>query len=297
MNEHELKSALRDVMVASSPPPPMDTGTAVAVGRKARARRRATWGGAVAGLAVVGIAVGATYLPSLTGGQVESAGPGKGSDNPIGVTGSLVPNAPANETGRPSAGAPGTETSWPDGQTDRTASNGPRADKSAGLVAGLRAALPPGLLGVDSLKEATSRTQSQFEAYTDTGGQVWEYLASTPVVATGGEKTGTLYVQITTAGNDFPADPCGATTRSWGIKGTCAVVDVDGKQVGVLTSDGGGSETEFDQLVAYRYDDGTVVFVAQAKDVDGSTLTPLDALPLTSQQLTALVTDPKFHLD
>ncbi|PRY35657.1 hypothetical protein [Umezawaea tangerina] len=296
MNEQELTSALRDVMVASSPPPPMDTGAAVAAGRKAQRQRRATWGGAVAGLAVVGIAVGATYLPSLTGGQLQVAGPGKGTDVQVPLTGDKAANAPGTAVGQPAAGSGSTETSWPDGQTDRTATNGPRADKSAGLMAGLRAALPQGLQGVDSLQDATSRTQSQFDKYTDTGGQVWEYLASTPVVATGGEKTGAVHLQITTAGNDLPADPC-ATTLSWGAKGSCAVVDVNGVQVGVLTSDGTGDQKGFDQLVAYRYADGTVVLVAQAKAFGGSKLPALDALPLSTDQLTALATDPRFHLD
>ncbi|MEO6082853.1 MAG: hypothetical protein ABIQ18_07085 [Umezawaea sp.] len=281
MNEDEARSALHGVMVASSPPPPMDTGIAVEAGQRAHRRRRTTRAGVVASMAVVGIAAGAALLPgALTGGFLEAAN-------------GTVQDAPPAASGAPSTKS--TETQWPNGQTDRTATNGPRAAKSADLPSGLATALPSGVALAEWL---TPSTQSQFVDYTATGGEVWEYQVLAPVGKTDGTgATGTLLAQITTVGNTFPAGACEVTERMWGIKGTCEVVDVGNKQVGLLTSDGTGDEKRFDQLAAYRYDDGTVVFIAQAKTFTSEVQYPaLDTEPLTTTQLTTLATDPKFHL-
>lgn len=278
MNEDEVRSALRDVVVASSPPPPMDTGTAVEVGRKAHRRRRATRAGVVAGLAVVGIAVGGTFLPQALsgGGGLLDAASGNGDGKAIGAT----------------------ETSWPNGQTDRTATNGPRADKSMNLMPVLGEALPPGLVVGEKPPNVNIRAQSQFKDYAADGGEVWEYQATAPVTKTdGSQRVGTLFVQVTTAGNPIPAEPCAAAAHAAGIRGTCQVVDAGGKQVGLLTSDGSGTEQVFEQLAAYRYPDGTVVYVAQATTFRDSGLPALDARPSTEDQLAALAIDPRFHLD
>lgn len=292
MNEHEVRDALRGAMVASSPPPPMDTGLAVAAGQKAYRRRQTTRAGVVAGLAVVGIAVGATYLPSaLGGGGSTEAGAGpNGVVPPIQSSAGVPPQAGAGDK---------TGTSWPDGQSDRTATSGPRADKSVDLASKLAAALPSGFAARDA-DDAKVRTQSQFVDYAANNAQVWEYQVITPVLKTDGAgQVGTLYVQVTTAGSTSTAEACGAAALAWGIKGDCAVVDVGGKQVGLLGSDGSeaGSSTSFDQLAAYRYADGTLVFVGQAKAFNGSKQPALGELPLSGDQLAALATDAKFHLD
>ncbi|HWO61165.1 MAG TPA: hypothetical protein VNO31_14150 [Umezawaea sp.] len=284
MNEDEVKSALHGVMVASSPPPPMDVGTAVEAGRKAHRRRRATWAGAVAGMAVVGIAAGAALLPgAMSNDQVEAA--------------AGQPPASAERSAVAPPEVESSKTQWPDGQTNRTATNGPRAAKSVDMVPVLAGAAPPGLAVANGTEGITATIQSQFVDYTPDGGQVWEYAVIAPAVSTDGSgAVGTLFAQVTTAGNTFPTGACEVTAQSWGIKGACRVVDVDGKKVGLLTSDGTGTEKRFDQLAAYRYDDGTVVFVAQAKAFKDGT-PGLAAAPLTEAQLTALATDPKFHLD
>lgn len=289
MNEDEVRSALRGVMVASSPPPPMDTRTAVEAGRKAQRRRRATWAGAVAGVAVVGIAAGAALLPgAMSGGGLEAANGGA-------APGSASTGAAPSTTGGPDVEA--SETAWPDGQSDRTATSGPRAAKSVGMVPVLTGAVPPGLTLQGGAGTAAVRTQSQFLDYAADGGQVWEYLLDAPLVKTDGSgAVGTLHVQVTTAGNTYPTGPCEVTGQSWGIKGPCRVVDVGGEQVGLLTSDGSGDQKRFDQLAAYRHDDGTVVFVYQAKQ-HGESVPALAALPLTEVQLTELATSPGFHVD
>ena len=59
-----------------------------------------------------------------------------------------------------------------------------------------------------------------------------------------------------------------------------------------------GDDNRIDQWAAYRYPDGTVVYVAQSRSaVNGdSNLQPLTTLPLTVPQLAALAVNPKFHL-
>jgi hypothetical protein len=70
-------------------------------------------------------------------------------------------------------------------------------------------------------------------------------------------------------------------------------MDVGGKKVGVVTTNGGGS---YDQLAAYRHDDGTVVYLAQAKKTDRAGLSPLTEPVFTNRQLAELVTSPKFKI-
>jgi hypothetical protein len=307
MNEQDFKSALQDAMVTSSPPPPMDATAALEAGRRAHRRRRATWGGGVAALAVVGIAVSALVIPTLGGarpGDLPVAKPGGPEPTAIvqpatpsnpSVTGTAVPPTPSGDT----------KTPWPDGQTDRTATSGPRADKSVVVLNELSTALPAGYKSVDmeyadaSFHGTMRRTQSQFRDYAGSG-QLWEYMATTPVVKTDGSpEVGLLMAQVLTKGGDLPTDPCELTTKSWGIQGTCAVTTVAGKAVGVLTANPGseGQFDQFDQLAAFRHDDGTVVFVAQAKEYANAGHPALAALPMTVEQLATLATNAKFKLD
>jgi hypothetical protein len=307
MNEHELKSALQDVMVASSPPPPMDAGAALDRGRRAHRRRKATWAGAVAGLGVVAIAVGAVLVPNLSGGGGGSAiqvGAPQ-SESPPSVTPSprLVtpPSPPPGADARAS-----TETPWPNGQGDRTATNGPRADKSVAVLNDLASSLPNGVQVVDKTRAENldygpmRRTQSQFADYTADGQEIWEYLAYSPVVRSGAPGVGQLWMQVETKGSTrlpgkggcemvvehaYPASP----------GGRCEVVDVAGGQVAVLTADGAAEGME--QAAFYKHADGTLVIVAQSRDYERSGHPALAELPLTSQQLAAIAADPKFHLD
>jgi hypothetical protein len=252
----------------------------------------------VAALAVVGIAVGATFVPTLTGGggSQQVAAPVVSAPSAVPLT--TMPTVPPSDTQN------GEKPKWPNGQTDRTATNGPRADKSVTVLNDLDASLPTGFKTGEftatdpNFWGPTRFTQSQFRDYYNGSSEIWEYMATSPVVRTDGStNAGRIYAQITTKGNDFPTDPCGLTSRSWGIEGTCAVVDVAGKPVGVLTSNRAGDDPRFDELAAYRHDDGTVVFIAQAKEYYGTGHPGLDAEPLTTQQLAALATNPKFRLD
>lgn len=310
MNEHELKSALQDVMVASSPPPPMDPSAALDHAHRAQRRRKATWGGGVAGLAVVAIAVGAVLVPNLAGGggdnvaQVgaQQSGSNAPSANAPSVTATASPppsvEPPPTGTGVPSSN---TSTPWPNGQTDRTATSGPRADKSVAVLNDLVSALPAGLKAEDKTRIGypdygpMTRTQSQFEDYVGAL-EVWEYMAYTPVTRAEAAGVGKLWIQVETKGNSRrPGEACAAATAEpYPVDGTCQVVDVGGKQVGVVT---GGSEGDLEQAAFHRHADGTLVIVAQARVYQNSGHQGMAELPLTSQQLAAIAVNPEFRLD
>ncbi len=303
MNEHELKSAMQDAMVASSPPPPMSPEAAVEAGQAARRRRKAVWGGTVAGVAVVAIAVGAVLVPQLTGSAGIEAG--KQPSGPQ-LTTVVPPSSPTVDpsvvtfTGKPS----GTETPWPDGQTDRTATSGPRADKSVRILNDLGAALPAGFQAVD--KEPAGQeshgkarhTQSQFRDY-DGDRQIWEYLARTPVVQQGTSGVGKLWIQVTTRPDGDPQlpPPCALAERAWAIKGTCEERTVDGKRIGFITATPGEQDADLDELVIYQHGDGTTVLVGQAAGFRGLGHPPLAGQPFTQEQLIAQAADAKYHLD
>ncbi|MEV4313415.1 hypothetical protein [Actinocrispum sp. NPDC049592] len=280
MNEQELRDGLRDAMAASSPPPPMSPTSALDAAHRAHRRRRARWAGAGAAAAVAALAAGAVLAVNR--------GP---AELPI-----VDPAAGAKTT---AAGK--TQPQWPDGQTDRTARNGPRAEKSAALLQALTTALPP-TLGVDTdlkypqSKDPVTAPQSQ---YIDTinGKQIWEYMATAEVYAKAAPNAGSarLVVQVRTPGNTDPADPCALAKSFWGAGGTCVSKDMQGKKVGVATSTEQGSTR---QTAAYRYSDGTTVFASQSvsprnnMDPGGGMTTP----PLTVDQLCAFVLTPGFQL-
>jgi hypothetical protein len=313
MNEDELKNALHGAMVASSPPPPMDSGAALDAAQRAHRRRKAAWGGAVAGLSVVAIAVGAVLVPQLTGGgpglqvggQGSSAEQGPSAERPRVTTASPTPPSELpSVTAVAPTGASDTREQWPDGQTDRTATSGPRADKSVRVLNDLGSSLPVGLEAVD--KEPIGSdwygpmryTQSQFADYYDGDKQVWEYMGTTPVVQKGSPGVAKLWIQVNTKGNELSniGSPCEAAEQAWPIRGgTCRVEVVDGKKIGLVTAS--GAQTDLEMLAIHKHEDGTVVFVGQASVFNRSGHPALGRQPFTQEQLLALAADPRFHLD
>lgn len=285
MTEQEFRNALRGVMTATPAPPSMNSTVVLDAAQRAHRRRRAALAGTASAAAVVLIAAGAIAVTSLTRDD--------NSPNLGGVGG------PAGGSGAVTTDAPDTKTSWPDGQTDRTASQGPRADKGVELMDLLTASVPAGLQSPTDLKPAPGaelhgdlRThQAQF-ADEVAGKQIWEYMVSIPVGANG--KWGRLLAEVHTAGNLVPGDGCALTAKFWGMGGECQLVTVGDKQVGVAIRPTG--DDRFDQWAGYRHPDGTVVFIAQARMYQMAGLPELAGVPLTPQQLAELAADPKFHL-
>jgi hypothetical protein len=298
MNEQELRDGLRKVIVASSPPPSMNPNAALDSARRAHKRRRATYAGAGAGLAVVAMAAGAVFALAPSGGQPLPIDPAVQQAPPR-------PVMTGNETPPGSGGK--TETSWPDGQTDRTARSGPQAAKGNALLDAVKGSVPD-TLTVNLKTEYSSghpvtSSQSQFEDYVggDQSKQIWEHLATVAVnrktAPNGG--TGRIFVQVVTPGRTTPTDVCEVAKDFWGMGGTCAPQQIQGKTVGVITK---SNDPRIDQAAAYRYDDGTTVVVAQSmqptnsrggnEPVPGSMTAP----PLTIEQLAPLALNPAFKV-
>jgi hypothetical protein len=277
MNEQDLNQAMHDVMTRSSPPPSMDPARALERGRRARKRRRVAW----AAVAVVPLVVGAGAGPALVASYI-----GNRPSNQM-VAGGTSTKAPVAPTTRKS------NDPWPEGQVDRTATAGPRAVRAVTLMNDLSSSVPPGF-STPNLKYPDGRAmrwpQGQY-ASSDGEPDYWEYAAAIPVQK--GDRVGVLRVQSTTPDGKPATDPCKLAQKFWGGTGSCTIVDVGGKKVGVVTTNGHG---RYDQWAAYRYDDGTVVYLAQAMKSDHPGLSPLTQPVFTNSQLAELVTSPKFKI-
>jgi len=296
MTEAELRDGLREVITASGQWPPMDVAVMLEVARRARRRRRTIWAGMGAVAGVVLIAVGATV--AVSGGWRTSSPLG-----PAGPTWPVTGTAGASAT--PTQTPQDTETVWPTGpdgkpQQDRTASAGPRYEEGARLLDKLIALVPPGYTPGEDTTTATPGPpdapgqyrpparyhQAQFAERVN-GVEVWEYMAVLEI--TQGTGTGQLLAEVHTPGSSLPTEPCALTQSLWGMGGTCQVLTVNGQQVGVVVAP--TSDPRFDQWAAFRHDDGTVVFIGQAKSVFGFNGRPgLATLPFTPEQLANMVT-------
>jgi len=284
MNEEDLNQAMHDVMTRSSPPPSMDPARALAQGRRARKRRRVAWAGVAVVPLVVGVGAGPALVANYTGNRPadQMAASGTSTKQPVSTVAPTV--APTTrKTGDP----------WPEGQTDRTATAGPRAVRAVTLMNDLSSSVPPGF-STPNLKYPDGRAmrwqQGQY-ASNDGEPDYWEYAASIPVQKD--NRVGELRVQSTTPDGKPATDPCKLAQKFSGGTGSCTIMDVGGKKVGVVSTNGGGS---YDQLAAYRHDDGTVVYLAQAKKTDRPGLSPLTQPVFTNRQLAELVTSPKFKI-
>ncbi|MFI5694707.1 hypothetical protein ACIA58_22830 [Kribbella sp. NPDC051586] len=289
MNEEDLNEAFHDVMVRSTPPPSMDPASALDQARRTRKRRTVTWAAVAVVPLVVGVGAGPTLIANYTGHR--SAG-----QMVAGATGTTpVPTPRSVSTVTPTA-APTTRKSndpWPDGQVDRTATTGPRAARAVALMDDLGSSLPPGYSTPD-LKYPDGRRMSYPQAqYASNDGEqdYWEYMAVIPVQKD--DRVGQLFVQSTTPDGKPATDLCKLARGFGGGTGTCAVVDAGGKKVAVLTTKG---DARYDQWAAYRYDDGTVVYLAQTKESDNPSRSPLSQPVFTSQQLADMVLSPKFKI-
>ncbi|MFF0342827.1 hypothetical protein [Kribbella sp. NPDC004875] len=287
MKEQELSEALHDVMVRSSPPPSMDPASALERGRRARTRRTAVVTGAAVATLVVSIGVAPALVAHYAAGR--PTGP-----MVAGATGTTPSMATPRPVATATPQAPKTRKStdpWPEGQVDRTATAGPRADRAVNLMQELSAAVPAGF-STPNLKYDDGRPmrwpQAQY-ASNDGEQDYWEYQAIIPVQKNG--RVGQLLALSTTPDGKPAVAPCKLAQRFWGGTGTCTVLDVNGKKVGVLTTNGNDS---YDQWAAYRHPDGTVVFLAQSKKTDGRS--PLTSPVFTPSQLAELATSPKLKI-
>jgi hypothetical protein len=281
MNEQDLKRAFQDVVVASSPPPSMDPGIALDRAHRARSKRRASITGAVVAVLVVGVGLGSAFALNPQGAKdyVVGAGPSSSSGTPL------------TEWGE----------QWPVGQTDRTATNGPQADRATQLLELVKASVPagydtPDLQGQDpSYRGSLLRSQAQVSSDKGETPEVWEYTAYVPMRKD--DKVGRLIVRVSTPNPKAPSDPCVILRLSQGgldATGGCKTYDVAGKQVETLPS------TRPDQPAAtwasYRAPNGWTVVVGQEEDYYDDGYPKLDSQPFHTPSLAELAADPKFLL-
>ncbi|MGW6281297.1 hypothetical protein [Kribbella sp. NPDC055071] len=287
MNEEDLNEALHDVMVRSSPPPSMDPARALDQARRARKRRTVTLSVAAVVPLMVGVAAASAVVANYSGDR--SSGP-----MVAGSTGTTRPGSTAPPKATTPTAAPTTRKSgdpWPEGQVDRTATTGPRVDRAVTLLHDLTASLPAGFTA-PNLKFPDGRPMNWPEAqYASADGEpdYWAYLASIPVQKDNG--VGQLRVQSTTPDRKKATTPCKLALRFG--NGTCTVVNAGGQKVGVVTAK---ERVGYDQWAAYRYDDGTVVYLAQVKKSDSSGRPALTQPVFTTQQLAEAVLSPKFKI-
>lgn len=282
MNEEDLKRAFQDVVVASSPPPAMDPRIALDRAHKARSRRRASITGAFVAVLVVGVGLGSAFAlnPQSTKDYIMGAGPSSSSSN------AGVPDSRWGEE-------------WPVGQSDRTATNGPQADRGTQLLALAKASVPAGYDAPDlkykdpAMYGGMLRAQAQISSNKGETPEIWEYTAYVPVRK--GEKVGKLTVVVTTPRPNTATEPCALTKQFQGMQdAACKTFDVDGKQIGVASpaSPDRGTGT----WASYRAANGWTVTVMQEGEYPYSDYPALDEQPFLSPQLAALAADPKFLL-
>lgn len=285
MNEEDLKRAFQDVVVASSPPPSMDPGRALDAAHKARSKRRSSLVGAVVAVLVVGVGIGSAFAlnPKVAQETLIGAGPSSSSSS-------------SSKAAEPTT-VWGDE--WPVGQTDRTASNGPQADRGTLLLNELKASAPqgydtPALNYKDpSMHGNMLRAQAQISTNKGEQPEIWTYTAYVPVRKDG--KVGMLLADVSMPNPKAPAEPCAlAKSFNGGLNTLCKIVDVGGKQVGVASfaSPEQGTAT----WASYRAANGWTVTILQDATYQYSGYPALDQQPLLTPQLAALAADPKFLL-
>jgi len=268
VNEQDLREALREAMTDAVPPRPVTADAALTNAQRALRARRANIAGLGVGVAVVALVAGAFTVPGPRTLLGTAAGP---------VT------------------TPAPTSSIEHG--DRTQYNGPQYDKGVQLLDALDGILPYPLQRAtpEQTKGAQFVLRTHQAQVEDWDKNTWSYSAIEAVAPPGANGAGQLAVEVHGPGNDVPADPCQVAKAFWGgtIGGACEDVQVGGKHVGLVRHT---SSSHPDALAAYRYPDGTVVYLTQSKEYFASGVAGLATLPLTDDQLANLVLTPGFKV-
>lgn len=267
MNEQDLREALQDAMTDAVPPRTVTADAALSRAQRAQRVRRANILGAGVAVAVIALVAGAFTINSPRAMLNTAAGPG-----------TTPPSTSSVEHG------------------DRTQQKGPQNDRSVQLLDALDGMLPYPIQKATDTQTTGARIplrthQAQVE---DWDRNTWSYQATEPVApAGGGIGAGRLIVEVYGPGNQIPTDSCAMARAFWGVGGDCEEVQVVGKHIGLIqhTADG-----RVDSLAAYRYPDGTVVYLAQSASIYQAGTAALPKPPLTDAQLVNLVLTPGFKV-
>lgn len=168
--------------------------------------------------------------------------------------------------------------------TPKPSASAPAADPEAFLLAQVVALAPPGF---STPKFADAAGTPAQDTTADGSGTSWQYRAYATVRKDG--KSGRIVAEVHTPGNDWPTDLCELAHLRLAVGGHCQLLTADGRKVAVWSADNPNAQLVADQCAAYRYADGTVVFIAQARG-------KLAERPLTPQQLATAAVDKRFHL-
>ncbi|WP_018684758.1 hypothetical protein [Actinokineospora enzanensis] len=267
MHEQELRVALRNAMDATPRPPEMNVSEMLDAAHVDRGRRRSTLAGIATAVAVVLITAGAVFAPQL------------------------------HTVARQISAAAGEVFGQDDTQDGKTQTAGPHAELGEHLLNQLLSSVPHGLISPDDL-EPTDNPANRggplryHQASQDLPNGGWRYTAEIPVGKDG--RWARLYVEVDHVADSSTLAGCQLAQTFWNVgSGGCIMTPVGDKQIAVLTVADGD---QIDQVAAYRYPDGTAVFIAQAKHFAYTGLTPLGTEPFTPEQLAAQAADPKFRL-
>lgn len=264
MNEDEFRQALHATMTVAQPPEPMNEAPVLDLAKRAERRRKAAWAGAGSAAAAVAVIAGAVVLVPA----VDDDAPGL------------------------SVGESATTS-----RVEQTATAGQRYDQGVRVLDELTSAVPEGyeapldlVYSDPSYDGQPLRDHQAAIRWNDD----WEYYAYVPVAGNGG--VGTLFADVNPVPNAIAGEGCALSKSLWEMNsGTCEDIVVNGETLAVVTDTSPGAR--FDQWVGYRHPDGTVVYIAQDNEFQGSGLPPMGAVPMTIQQLAELATDARFHLD
>jgi hypothetical protein len=169
---------------------------------------------------------------------------------------------------QPSSTAPSPVPGWDD-------------ERAAALAAALDDLAPAGYETPADLPGAEKHHQGS-----GTEG-MWNYDAITPL--TKGAGVGSLSVSVSAPGHRSTGEGCSLSPTPWHAgTGDCTEITVHGKKVAVV-------DKLSTQWAGFRYPDGTRVFVMQSATFDNS-VPALDGMPMTREQLAALVVDASLKV-
>ncbi|MEU4690235.1 hypothetical protein [Actinoplanes sp. NPDC023714] len=274
VDEDDVRAAMRTTIARNPAPPPMTSASALAAARRS-ARRRNALAGAGAAVALAAVAFATVPLRDALGEPPMTAA---GDGQPV-----MAPSAPV-ETPDPDD----TKPSWPaEASGDATYDSGTHYVKGKRLLDEVLAIVPEGYTAPEMTtpEGMPSRYHQAAVEERGTGYSAYAFVAK-------GGGTGRILVEVRRPGDGLPGDPCELARSFWGMGGVCEVSTTGGERVGVVKS---SSEERLDQWAAFRHEDGTVVFVAEARSADPS-LPSLRDVPIPVQKLVDLATDERFLL-
>jgi len=271
VNEHEFRDALRTSMAVSPEPPPMAETMVLDAAHRDRRRRRTLWAGVSSTAAVAAIAAGVVAFAPASGG---SGGGGLEVATQQGTT-----TRPPLDTNTVTTK---TEVAWPNGQFDNLDVSGPEYVRAGELLDTLVAEVPDGFeVPADLLGRGDLDGVPLLRQVAQNDGR-WAYYGQAPLAR--GDGVGSLDITMS------PTMPGLEDNSGCGDFPGCVEKTVNGKLVAVY---GDGTA----RVSVDHHGERAYVAITQSTTFEYAGYPAIDQLPFTTDQLAALVTDPRFQLD